>query len=208
MTSSWCQRSKFQRPKVPPSFLDGPNYSWSWRRNLILVSWKSWKFRKKSRSISANCKQKRDLNLKKVLETLTQRDIRSAASIGYFILDFYFFLPNCGSPFQIKSSSIDSSNINKRFQSWWVLGDTYSMKLSNFGFNWLYGFEKKSTSRQNLHKPNLDESWVGFGSPSSEYSTSNPTSQIPFPKIISNKKSNKHLQCKILNFLFPLYSFS
>ena len=205
----WWQRSNFQRSKVPPSFLDGPNYSWSWRRNLILVSWKSWKFRKKLISISANCKQKRDLNLKKVLDTLTQRDIRSAASIGYFILDFYFFLPNCGSPFQIKSSSIDSSNINKRFQSWWVLGDTYSMKLSNFGFNWLYGFEKINLSTESAQtKPNLDESWVGFGSPSSEYSTSNPTSQIPFPKIISNKKSNKHLQCKILNFLFPLYSFS
>ena len=48
------------------------------------------------------------------------------------------------------------------------IGDIYSMKRSNSGFNWLYGFGKKSTSRQNLHKPNLDESWVGFGSPSSD----------------------------------------
>ena len=114
---------------------------------------------KKSRSISANCKQKRDLNLKKVLETSTQRDIRSVVSIGYFILDFYFFLPNCGSHFQIKSSSIDSSNINKRFQSWWVLGDTYSMKLSNFGFNWLYGFEKINLSTESAQT----KSWWVLG---------------------------------------------
>ena len=115
--SSWCQRSNFQRSKVPPSFLDGPNYSWSWRKTLILVFWKRWKFRKKSISISANCKQKRDLNLKKVLETSIQRAIRSVVSIGCFILDFYFFPPNFESSVQIKSSSIDSSNIKNRFQS-------------------------------------------------------------------------------------------
>ena len=82
-----------------------------------MVFWKSWKFQNKWISISANCKLKRYFNLKKVLETSIQRGLRSVVSIGCFILDFYFFLPNFGSSVQITPSSIDSSNIKKRFQS-------------------------------------------------------------------------------------------
>ena len=52
-----------------------------------------------------------------MLETSIQRGLRSVVSIGCFILDFYFFLPNFGSSVQITPSSIDSSNIKKRFQS-------------------------------------------------------------------------------------------
>ena len=52
-----------------------------------------------------------------MLGTTIQRDIRSVVSIRYFILDFYFSLPNFGSPVYIKSSLIGSSNIKKRFQS-------------------------------------------------------------------------------------------
>ena len=96
-----------------------------------MVFWKSWKFRKKWISISANWKQKRDLNLKKVLETSIQRAIRSVVSIGCFILDFYFFPPNFESSVQTKSSSIDSSNINKRFQSKKV-SETSAKDISEF----------------------------------------------------------------------------
>ena len=86
---------------------------------------------KKWISISANWKQKRDLNLKKVLETSIQRAIRSVVSIGCFILDFYFFPPNFESSVQTKSSSIDSSNINKRFQSKKV-SETSAKDISEF----------------------------------------------------------------------------
>ena len=143
--------------------------------------------KKKSRSISANCKQKRDLNLKKVLETLTQRDIRSAAPIGYFILDFYFFSTKLRKSF---SNQVIIDRFIKYKQEISILmspGWHLFYEALKFWLQLALRFWKKLTSRQNLHKPNLDESWVGFGSPSSEYSTSNPTSQIPFPKIISNK---------------------
>ena len=86
---------------------------------------------KKWISISANWKQKRDLNLKKVLETSIQRGIRSVVSIVCFILDFYFSLPNFGSSVQIKSSSVDSSNIKKKFQSKKV-SETSAKDISEF----------------------------------------------------------------------------